>query len=254
MRHNLLFIFYLMLALVLLIGGNEHRLKKASYLSQTLYLPFISSINQIENLFKIKEKNEQLLIVNAKQNNRIVELENMLTKIENVKFKYETGNIDFIIGDIIGYRGNFQERNLIINKGSNDGVKIDFPVVASKGIVGKIISVSINTSVVLPLTHSTFRLGVMTKRKHLQGILEADIYGRSYMNLIRLGSDIAQGDTVVTSNVSTIFPKGYPVGIVNRLTETPGKIYMSASISAFEDPACLDQVIVLKFQKEDYER
>lgn len=234
-----------------MLGGNEHRIKKASFLSRTLYLPLISSINQIETLFKIKDRNEQLRHINTQKTNKIVELENLLNKIENTNIKYETANLKFIQCDIIGYRGNFQERNLILNKGSIDGVKQDLPVISSNGIVGKIVSVSLNTSIVLPLSHSTFHLGVMCKRNHLQGILESDIYGRSYMSLIKLGSDITLGDTIITSNISTIFPKGYPVGTVKKLSETPDKVYMNASISTFEDPASLDQVIILQYKKEE---
>lgn len=251
MRQNFLFVIYLLLSLVLILGGNEHRTKKASFLSQSLYLPFISTVNQIESLFKIKERNEKLIQINTKNANKIVELENLLNKIKNSSIKYETEDLEFILCDIIGYRGHFQERNLILNKGSNDGISIDLPVIASHGIVGKVISVSLNTSVALPIRHSTFRLGVMSKRNHLQGILESDIYGRSYMSLIKPGSDIVLGDTIVTSNISTIFPKGYPVGIVKKLSENSDQVYMNASITAFVDPASLDQVIILQYREEE---
>jgi rod shape-determining protein MreC len=250
-RQNILFVLYLLLSFVLLVGGNDHRIKKASFLSQTIYLPFISSINQIESLFKIKELNIELVRINTQKTNEIVKLENLLNKIKNTRIKYETGNLDFILCDIIGYKGHFQERNLILNKGSKDSITQDLPVISSNGIVGKVVSVSLNTSVVLPLSHSTFRLGVMCKRNHLQGILESDIYGRSYMSLIKLGSDIALGDTIVTSNISTIFPKGYPVGVVKKLTETPDEVYMNASVTTFVEPTSLDQVIVLKYQKDE---
>ena len=58
------------------------------------------------------------------------------------------------------------------------------------------------------------------------------------------------GDTIVTSNISTVFPKGFPVGIVTKLIEEPDKTHMSAQISTFTKPASLDQVIVL-FCKKD---
>ena len=240
-----------MLSFVLLVGGNDHRIKKASFLSQTIYLPFISSVNRIESLFKIKERNLELMRINTQKTNEVVKLENLLNKIKNTKIKYETEDLEFILSDIIGYKGHFQERSLILNKGSKDNITQDLPVISSNGIVGKIVSVSVNTSVVLPLSHSTFRLGVMCKRNHLQGILESDIYGRSYMSLIKLGSDIALGDTIVTSNISTIFPKGYPVGVVKKLSETPDKVYMNASVTTFVEPTSLDQVIVLKYQKDE---
>ena len=70
------------------------------------------------------------------------------------------------------------------------------------------------------------------------------------MTLIKQGSDINLGDTIVTSNISTIFPKGYPVGTVTKLIEAPDKVYMNAEISTFVNSACLDQVIIIFYEKD----
>ena len=122
-------------------------------------------------------------------------------------------------------------------------LEINSPVISNVGIVGKIISNSINYSVILPLNHSAFKVGVMCKRSHLQGIMESDAFGNSYMNLIKLGSDIVVGDTIVTSNISTIFPKGYPVGTITRLREAPNQVYMYANLQTFAK----DQLQGLRF-------
>jgi len=142
-----------------------------------------------------------------------------------------------------------------VNKGLLNDILVNSPVVSNKGVVGKVLTTSLNYSVILPLNNPLFKLSVMSKRSKLQGIMESDIYGNSYMNLIKLGSDIAVGDTIITSNVSTIFPKGYPVGIVTQLKESPDQVYMSAKLNSFVDPACIDQVIILHYIKDlKYER
>ena len=250
MRKNIPFIIYLLLALSLFLGNNEQRIKKANFLSQTLYYPFISSINKIESLFKIKEQNIILSQQLAQHTIMITALENKLSEIRSTQIKYDTGDSDFVLADIIGYEGSFIERNFIINKGKVNKIKIEYPVISNEGIVGKVISVSQNYSVVLPMNHSTFRLGIMLKRNHLQGMMESDIYGNSYMTLIKLGSDVILGDTIVTSNISTVFPKGYPVGVVTKLIEVPDKVYMNAKILSFANPGSLDQVIVLLYEKD----
>ncbi|MCK4311192.1 MAG: hypothetical protein KAW88_00480, partial [Candidatus Cloacimonetes bacterium] len=78
MRKNIPFIIYLLLALSLFLGNNEQRIKKANFLSQTLYYPFISSINKIESLFKIKEQNIILSQQLAQHTIMITALENKL--------------------------------------------------------------------------------------------------------------------------------------------------------------------------------
>lgn len=254
MRKNFLFFIYFILSLFLIAGGIEARYKKADFLNKFPFFLFINSIEKINSLFDIKEKNILLTEQLALQTNIIIDLENHLDRIKSTSLQYETEHFNFVIADIIGFTGVFQERNLIINKGIIDKVSINSPVISNIGIVGKIVSNSLNYSVILPLNHSNFKLGVMSKRSHLQGIMESDAYGNSFMNLIKLGSDIAVGDTIVTSNISRIFPRGFPVGVITILREAPDQVYMFANLQTFVDPASLDQVIVLDYNKEiDYE-
>ena len=254
-RQNILYVIFITFALILYLGNTEQRLQKARFLSKTLYLPLISSVNIVENLFKVKEENQLLVKEIANKTIYINNLENQLDMFEKIKVDYIFGHYDFCLADIIGYRGDFKERNFILNKGSIDDIKINYPVISSEGIIGKILSVSLNYAIVLPYTHSKFKLGVMLEKNNLQGMLESDIYGNTYMRLIKLGSDINLGDTVVTSNISSIFPRDFPVGVVTRLIESPDKIHMDAKISGFTNPASLDQVIVLEYKKDkNYEK
>ncbi len=250
MRKQYLFFFYFALSFFLIIGGNESRQSKAKFLSKNLFAPFISSIQSIRSVFEVKQKNQLLSHQLAVKIKKIAELENLIEKINSTDIKYEVENYHYVLADVVGYAGIFHERNLILNKGILSDVMAGAPVVSNRGVVGKVVSSSLNYSIVLPLNNPTFKLSVMSKRSHLQGMLESDIYGNSYMNLITSGSDIAIGDTIITSNLSTIFPKGFPVGIVTRLRETPDQIYMSATLKNFVDPASLDQTIILQYIKD----
>ncbi|RLC57561.1 MAG: hypothetical protein DRH89_03200, partial [Candidatus Cloacimonadota bacterium] len=176
--------------------------------------------------------------------------ENILVEIENAKIDYDTGNYSHLLADIVGFKGEFKERCLIINKGKKNNIKLDYPVISNNGIVGKIIAVSHNYSIVLPLDHSRFELGIMSKRNHLQGIMKSDIFGNSYMTLIKPGSDIRVGDIIVTSQISSVFPKGFPVGKVVKLIENSADIFMSAKIQTFINPSELDQIIILLYKKD----
>ena len=250
MKREFHFLIYLILAILLFIGNNDDRLKKAQFLSKTIYLPLINSIQKFNSLFDLKEKNQLLSEKLSENTIRIIELENILLEIENYKIDYETGGYSHLLADIVGFKGEFKERCLIINKGKKNNIKLNYPVISNDGIVGKIISVSHNYSIVLPLDHSRFKLGVMSKRNHLQGIMKSDIFGNSYMTLIKPGSDIRVGDIIVTSQISSVFPKGFPVGKVIKLIENPADVFMSAKIQTFINPSELDQTVVLLYEKD----
>ncbi len=250
MRKKLPFLVYFILALLLFLGTNEQRIKKANFISKTIYSPFINSIRKIENLFEIKKQNRLLSDQIAQKTIKVRELEQNLSELSAININFDIKPQKYELAEIIGYNGRFHERNLIIDKGLLDGIKKDFPVIYSNGIVGKVISTSQNYSIVLPFNHYNFHLGIMLKRNKLQGILESNIYGKSYMTMVKLGADIKLGDVVVTSNISSIFPKGYPVGTVTKLIEEPNKLFVKAEISTFVDPSSLDQIIILYFEKD----
>ena len=250
MRKQYLFFIYFALSLFLIIGGNEARQYKAKFISRNLFSPFIDSIHSIRSIFEVKKRNRLLSHQLAVQTKKIAELENLIDKINSTNIEYEAENYHYVLADVVGYAGIFHERNLILNKGVLSDVMIGAPVVSNRGVVGKVVTTSLNYSIILPLNNPSFKLSVMCKRSRLQGMLESDIFGNSYMNLIKLGSDIAIGDTIITSNISTIFPKGFPVGIVTRLRETPDQVYMSATLKNFVDPASLDQAIILQYAKD----
>ena len=85
--------------------------------------------------------------------------------------------------------------------------------------------------------------------------MKSDIFGNSYMTLIKPGSDIKVGDIIITSQISSVFPKGFPVGKVTKLIENQTDIFMSAKIQTFINPSELDQTVVLLYEKdESYEK
>jgi len=233
------------------MGSNDDRLKKAQFLSKTIYFPLVNSIQKFNSLFDLKEKNQILSEKLSEHTIKITELENKLVEIENAKIYYDTGNYSHLLADVIGFKGEFRDRCLILNKGKKNKIKLNYPVISNDGIVGKVISVSRNYSIVLPLDNSRFRLGVMSKRNHLQGIMKSDIIGNSYMTLIKPGSDIKVGDLIVTSQISSVFPKGFPVGKVTKLIENPTDVFMSAKIKIFTNPSELDQAVVLFYEKDE---
>ena len=185
MKKNIHFIILLVISFILIIGSNAQRLEKAAFLSKTLYFPFINSVKKIEEIRKIKQKNILLELELAAQTIKVNRLENLLEKFRELPVENEIENLDFKLADIIGYSGSFADRCFIVNKGKSNGIQQDNPVISANGIVGKIISVSHNFAIVMPIDHVNFKSAVMTKSGKLQGLLKADIYGDIFLTMIK---------------------------------------------------------------------
>lgn len=236
----------ILLSLVMLIGSTETRVTRASWLGRTVFYPFIHSMSILKSNKELKQELVTLRKQLAEQTIRNLNLKNKLKEYTtSTSISFDTGDVGFVIAEVIGYSGQFQQRNLIVDKGANHGIRQDSPVVSASGIVGKVINTADTYCVVLPFSSPQFQLPVMDNSTSVQGIMQSDLTGRIQMSMIRLGSEISVGDTIVTSNLSRLFPKGYPVGTVARIKESQDNLFISAELQPFTLVENLEHVFVL---------
>ncbi len=235
------------IALILVIGSAESRSAKAQWFGRTVFFPYMHSLRAIESNKALKVEINRLQKDLATRTLENLSLQNELKLLKNTEsIGFETGTENFVVAEVIGYSGQFQQRNLIVNRGKGSKIRVNDPVISSGGIVGKVIGVSDTYSVVLPFSNPLFQLPVMNKTTGVQGILNADIGGTINMNMIKLGSAITVGDTIVTSNLSRLFPKAYPVGRISRIQESQDNLFISAEITPFTLVENLEHVFILK--------
>jgi len=236
---------YLLIGLFCFFGSNIDRVERAQFLGKTIFFPVFFAVNEYKTMKKLvhENKNQQLLIGDLIV--KTIKQETLLNKYRNSKIDFTTPDSTFVLADVVGFSGDFFGRTIIISKGLFHGVRANNPVFATKGIVGKVIVAYQNFSVILPLDHPSFKLAVLNKNSGVQGILVVDVYSTIAMSYMRFGSHIAVGDTIITSNLSHIFPAFYPVGSVVRLEESSDALYLRAVIEPFNDIKNLQHVYVL---------
>ena len=136
-------------------------------------------------------------------------------------------------------------RQIILNKGSKDGVEIGSPVIGPGGLLGRINNTSLFTSSVTLLTSPESKLGVWVDRIQINGLLVG--LGNDYPSLILYSkdADIKVGDFISSSPASTLLPPNIPIGIVQSVDE-PFKAQKMAKISLLAKPHVIDWVQILK--------
>jgi rod shape-determining protein MreC len=108
-------------------------------------------------------------------------------------------------------------QQLTLGKGSVDGVKVDSVVVAPGGLVGRVMSVTLNTSRVLLLSDPNSQIGITVTRSRQVGIIrgQSDRYG--VLEFFEKTPDVKMNDAIVTSTLSSRFPPGVVVGRISKL-------------------------------------
>ena len=143
--------------------------------------------------------------------------------------------------------------SLVINIGSNDGVELGDAVISSKGLIGKVSSVSENTSIVLLLT-TELEINKITVKiqvdpsKTSEAILEKyDPNTQSYsLKLLDPNSSITEGMKVISSGSGGLFPSGLLVGTVNHVENLPNAIGLKILVKPAADFYHLNYVAVVK--------
>jgi rod shape-determining protein MreC len=108
-------------------------------------------------------------------------------------------------------------QQVVIGRGSVDGVEIDHIVVGIGGVVGRVVSVSPHTSRVLLVSDPNSRMGVLISRSRNMGILQGTRANQAVLQFFDKRPTVKVGDVVATSAVSQLFPTGLGVGKVIEL-------------------------------------
>jgi len=184
------------------------------------YSSFVLSFqNKYINYLHLKAENKELL----EQNRRLLnEIYNQRIESSELK-KFEQGDsllFSYYTAKIIESTVNKQNNYITIDKGANDGVEANMGVVSSQGVVGIVKTVSPNFSIVLSILHLRFSIFAKLKNSDVTGMLTWDGENPKYAQIGNIANTetVKMGDTVVTQH-SLIFPTGYPIGIVDTISE-----------------------------------
>ena len=135
-------------------------------------------------------------------------------------------------------------RTLTIDKGTGDGVRPDMAVIAPAGVVGRIILPSGRASKVQLLNDRNAAAGALIERTRAQGVVVGTGADLLRMDYVTGSADVKAGDTVVTSGIDGIYPKGFVIGQIESVRRGVGE-YSSIVIRPAVDFSSLEAVLVV---------
>jgi rod shape-determining protein MreC len=151
-----------------------------------------------------------------------------------------------VAAQAIGSSGSDQSRVFYIDKGANYKLARDMAVITADGIVGKIRDVFPNSAQVLAINDQTSGAGVILETTRIRGILRGNALGQPQIVGILADNRIQPGEKVLTAGGDQIFPRGLPVGVVEKVVRDPER---ENFIEVIVKPAAhldrLDEVLVI---------
>ena len=172
-----------------------------------------------------------------------------LLKKDNIRLReilslQKSSKNDNISAAVISRKTGGWWRQIILNKGSKDGVEIGSTVTGPGGLLGRVNNTSLFTSSVTLLTSPESKLGVWVDRSQINGLLVGSGDDHPSLLLYSKEADIKVGDFVSSSPASSLLPPNIPIGIVQSIDET-FQSKKTATISLLAKPHVIDWVQIL---------
>jgi rod shape-determining protein MreC len=209
----------------------------------------------ISHYFTLASSNDALVKENARLRAKI---ENSYVKYEHQTFQFNDTiykqQFEYIDAKVIQKTINKRNNYFMLNKGRMHGVTNNMAVICPNGIVGVVVNVSTNFSLVMSVLHQDSRPNIKDSRTKISGTLVWEGGNYSMGKLVDIPSSIPLkiGDTIVTSGFSQDFPEGIPVGTIKSFKKDKGTGFYVVNIKFAADYNKLEYVYVVKnFFKEE---
>jgi len=245
-----IFIFLLFLAVIIRKADVMVKNSIVTTALSTIFYPVQSVVSSIDDFYGKSIENEQLKRENAKLRVELFRAKEGLQELSRlhklVRFENQW-DYPIVTARVVGRNPGRFLTTFIINRGKNHGLKEEMPVFSMRGLVGKISKVEWNHASVQLLVDPNLKLSVMEKRTRVIGFLES-VKGRNLSAMIPTNAGVKTGDTLITSGLGGIFPKGIEVGVVDDIHKSDLEVMRYMDILPFQEFSLLEEVFVM--QKE----
>lgn len=146
---------------------------------------------------------------------------------------------------VIGWDSSGLFKSITIDKGEHDGLMINMPVVNAEGVVGRVVSVCPDYSQVLLITDQNSAVDGLVQRSRGRGTLRGRGSSECYFDYVIKTCEIEAGDTIVTSGMGGVFPKGLYLGAVTKIKDARSKLFKDVRVVPAVDFSTLEEVLIV---------
>ncbi len=236
------------ISLVLLSLNDNKQIRTIRAYTISIVGTLQSAASVVPNFFALERENEILRQQNVELTDEVSRLRE--ARLENLQLrellKLKEHSLFHLVGaDIVGKTLDLLRNTVTINKGDQDGLRINMPIVSEAGLVGRVIATSSHYSVAQLMINRDFRASVKIERSRVVGILAWN--GGEFLQLKNVAKtqDVAAGDLVMTSEYSNIFPRDIKIGTVIQVSEREDALFKEIQIKSSVDFTTLEHVFVI---------
>ncbi|HWP84509.1 MAG TPA: rod shape-determining protein MreC, partial [Terriglobia bacterium] len=177
------------------------------------------------------------------ENHRLRELAEQGRRLQALFALREQAVVPSVAAQVLSAGSSETARIVLIDKGANDGLTADLPVMVPDGVVGKVLHVFPSTAQVILITDPYSGVAALLGDSRIHGIVKGQNQSECVLAYVPNGDPVQPGQIVYTSGEDRIFPKGLPVGVV--VEARPGVEFQQIKVRPLAKLNRLEEVLVL---------
>jgi rod shape-determining protein MreC len=192
---------------------------------------------------RLKEENIQL----KSELQEVYKLDSENKRLYELLDSFPNRQKNFLFADIIATSTIQDRHQIIINKGSIDGVKIGDAVADPNGIIGHVIRDQVFSSEVLLISDLEHAIPIEITNTGERAIA----YGTGNKHQLEIksiptNSKALKGDAVITSGLGDRYPEGFPVGEISVVSRKEGENFLTIGLSPFANLEIINEIWVIQ--------
>jgi rod shape-determining protein MreC len=199
---------------------------------------------------ELRARNEELEAENARLQTQVLELREQNAEIQVlsalVDFARQNPAADYVAASVIGRDPSPFLQYVIINRGSDDGLRRGMPVVTTEGLVGRIAAVTAGAARVQLITDSEMVVNVRLQNSQESATLTGSLTGELALANIQPDASILVGELILTSGLGGSYPPNLLVGQVSGVRSQPLELFQTASVQTAVDFENLEIVLIIR--------
>ena len=215
----------------------------------TRYLSIYESVRSPQDMAALRQKNALLEAENSRLQGQVIQLQQQLKDSEVLyallKFARARPNDTYVAASVIGRDPSPFLRYIIIDKGSDDGLRHGMPVVTAEGLVGRVDAVIANAARIQLVNDPGSAVNILLSSTRTEAILSGTVTGDVQLDMVPLDITLKPGEVILTSALGGSYPAGILVGQVVSVRRLETELFQTASVQPAVDYNNLRAVLVV---------
>jgi len=201
------------------------------------------------DITRLRERNTELEAEVARLEAQVIELQGQIQEVQVLSalldFARAHPDNQYQAATVIGYDTSPFLKYVIINRGSDDGLRRGLPVVTYQGLVGRVAAVTAGAARVQLITDPASHINVRIQPSQAEAVIIGQMTGDVTLENIPQDASVQTGDLILTSGLGGNYPPNIIIGQITGVRKRDYDLFQTASVQLVVDFSHLEIVLVI---------